>query len=250
MSQPSAAAQLADLRGLVTTATQQLLGATIAVSDAQWAAPSRLPRWSRAHVATHLARHADGLTRLAEGAETGRRTSMYTSPEARDADIEAGARRSGLELQTDLDTSAGRLTEAFERLDRLEATPDGPGPDRGWSAPVEMRGGLAVPARMLPLGRLFEVALHLVDLDVGHEVDDLEDPVAEWLVEWFAFRARARDEFPRVELHATSGFTSTVGSVGSPVVVRGPAPALLGWLTGRSGADTVEGAGGLVLPSL
>lgn len=251
MSQPSADAQLADLRGLVARATQQLLGATIAVTDEQWAAPSRLPRWSRAHVATHLARQADGFTNLVEGAETGTRTTMYASPEARDADIETGSRRSGLELQTDLDTSAGRLAEAFERLDHVaEDAPGATGPARGWAASVELRGGLVVPARLLPLGRLFEVALHLVDLDVGHEVGQLEEPVAEWLIEWFAFRARARDEFPRVELHAPSGFTGEVGSVGPPVVVRGPAPALLGWLTGRSPAGSVDGAGGLVLPTL
>jgi len=251
VSQPTADAQLADLRGLVARSTQQLLGATIAVTDGQWAAPSRLPRWSRAHVATHLARQSDGFTRLVEGAETGARTSMYASPEARDADIETGARRSGLELQTDLDTSAGRLAEAFERLDHVTADPgEGAGPACGWAASVELRGGLVVPARLLPLGRLFEVALHLVDLDVGHEVEQLEEPVAEWLIEWFAFRARARDEFPRVELRATSGFTGEVGSVGPPVVVRGPAPALLGWLTGRSPAGSVDGAGGLVLPTL
>ena len=254
MSQPSPDAQLADLRGLVARSTQQLLGATIAVTDEQWAAPSRLPRWSRAHVATHLARQADGFTRLVEGAEAGTRAAMYASPEARDADIETGARRSGLELQTDLDTSAGRLTEAFERLDRVDPhaadAGDAGAAERGWAASVELRGGLVVPARLLPLGRLFEVALHLVDLDVGHEVEQLEEPVAEWLIEWFAFRARARDEFPRVELRATSGFTGEVGSVGPPVVVRGPAPALLGWLTGRSPAGSVDGAGGLVLPTL
>lgn len=243
--QPGPDAQLADLRGLLTAATQRLLGATIAVTDEQWRAPSRLPRWSRGHVATHLARQADGLARLVEGAATGERVPMYSSPEARDAEIETGAGRSGLELQTDLDTSAGRLTEAFERLDQI-----GPGDRTGWSASVEMRGGFVAPARLLPLARLFEVELHLVDLDVGHEVDAIEPPVAEWLIEWFALRARARDEFPRVELHATSGSTTTVGSVGEPVVVRGTAPALLGWITGRSGGDAVDGAGGLRLPSL
>ncbi|WP_170854092.1 maleylpyruvate isomerase family mycothiol-dependent enzyme [Microlunatus flavus] len=247
MDQPSAPAadeQLADVRRLVTGATQRLLGATIAVTDEQWAAPSRLPRWSRAHVATHLARQADGLTRLVEGAAVGEHRTMYSSREARDAEIEAGARRTGLELQSDLDTTAGRLTEAFERLDHV-----GPSATTGWTASVEMRN-LVAPARLLPLARLFEVELHLVDLDVGHEVSDVDAASAEWLLEWFAFRATARDEFPRVELRASSGFTTTVGSVGGPVVVRGSAPALLGWLTGRTDPDAVEGAGGLRMPSL
>ena len=60
----AAAEELDRLRGLVTTATQRLLGDTISVSDADWNAPSRLPEWTRGHVATHLARQADGLTRL------------------------------------------------------------------------------------------------------------------------------------------------------------------------------------------
>ena len=247
MSEASPDVRLAELRTLLTTATQHLLGSTIVVTDQEWAGPSRLPGWSRGHVATHLARQADGFARLVEGITSGVPQPMYSSPEARTAEIEDGAGRTGLELQTDLDASAGRLAEAFERLDEADVDAGGAG---GWSTEVELRGGLVVPARLLPLGRLFEVELHLVDLDVGHEVDQIEDPVAEWLIEWFAFRARARDEFPRVELHATSGSTTTVGSVGEPVVVHGTAAALLGWITGRAGGDAVDGAGGLRLPSL
>src|SRR5918999_2390237 len=66
-----AATQLDTLRGLVTMATQQLLGDTIAVSDEDWRGPSRLPEWSRGHVASHIARHADGMVRLTEWARSG-----------------------------------------------------------------------------------------------------------------------------------------------------------------------------------
>jgi maleylpyruvate isomerase len=55
-----AATQLETLRGLVTTATQRLLGDTIAVSDEDWRGPSRLPDWSRGHVATHIAGRRTG----------------------------------------------------------------------------------------------------------------------------------------------------------------------------------------------
>ena len=241
----SAEAQLAGLRVLLTSATQRLLGSTIVVTDEQWAAPSRLPGWTRAHVATHVARQADGFVRLVDGAAQGVPQPMYTSPEARNAEIEDGSGRTGLELQTDLDTSAERLTEAFERLDRVE-----PDAGAGWSAAVELRGGLVVPARLLPVGRLFEVEVHHVDLGVGHEVTQIEPEVAEWLIEWVAFRARARDEFPRLELHTESGFTTTVGQVGPGLVVHAPAPALVGWLTNRLDPDAVPGTRGLRLPSL
>ena len=232
--------QLARLRTLLTTETATLLGGTIAVPDPDWAAPSRLPGWSRAHVATHLARQADGLARLAGWAATGERQEMYASPEARTAEIEAGAGRSGLELQVDLDTAATALEAAFERLDEAG----------GWSHEVEMRGGLRVPARLLPLARLLEVVVHHVDLDVGYGFDDVEPSTAAWLLEWCAFRLRHRDEFPRLELHPTVGSPITVGSVGEPIVIRGSSPALLGWLLKRVDGSAVEGDEGLQLPSL
>lgn len=248
VSEPSPDPQLAELRTLLTTATQRLLGSTIVVTDEEWAGPSRLPGWTRGHVATHVARQADALARLVDGAATGEPQPMYASPEAREAEIEDGAQRTGLALQKDLDTSAERLTEAFERMDRVDAAAARAG--TGWSTAVEMRGGLVVPARLLPVGRLFEVEIHHVDLDVGLDVEQIEPEVAEWLMEWIAFRARARDEFPRVELHADSGFSTTVGQVGDGLVVHGPASALVGWLTNRLDPDRVSGARGLRLPSL
>ena len=158
----AAAEQLDRLRRLVTVATQRLLGDTISVSDDDWRAPSRLPEWSRGHVASHIARQADAICRLASWARTGQRQDMYASPEQRSIEIEEGSGRSGLDLQIDLDTSAERLGEAWEPLDV----------DGAWDAIVEMRGGLQVPARLLPLARLLEVAIHHVDLDIGYEISD------------------------------------------------------------------------------
>jgi maleylpyruvate isomerase len=233
-----ATTQLDTLRGLVRTATQRLLGDTILVADEQWRAPSRLPDWSRGHVATHIARHADGLCRLTEWALTGERQDMYPSPEHRASEIEVGAGRSGLDLQIDLDTSAGRLSSAFEELDAADA----------WDAVVEMRGGLQVPARLLPLARLLEVAIHHVDLDVGYEITDIDTQTAEWLLEWCAFRLGNREDFPRLNLTSDSGFTITVGSVGNPVAVSGDSAKLLGWLMGRTNASAITGGGELQLP--
>jgi maleylpyruvate isomerase len=233
-----ATTQLDTLRGLVRTATQRLLGDTILVADEQWRAPSRLPDWTRGHVATHIARHADGLYRLTEWALSGERRDMYPSPEHRASEIEAGAGRSGLELQIDLDTSAGRLSSALEELDAADA----------WDAVVEMRGGLQVPARLLPLARLLEVAIHHVDLDVGYEITDIDTQTAEWLLEWCAFRLRNREDFPRLHLTSDSGFTITVGSIGNPVAVSGDSAKLLGWLMGRNNASAITGGGELQLP--
>jgi maleylpyruvate isomerase len=234
-----AASQLETLRGLVRTATQRLLGDTILVADEQWRAPSRLPDWTRGHVATHIARHADALIRLTQWARTGERQDMYPSLEHRETEIEAGAPRSGLDLQIDLDTSAGRLGSAFDELDTAEA----------WDEIVEMRGGMKVPARLLPLARLLEVVIHHVDLDIGYEITDIDTQTAEWLLEWCAFRLRDRDDFPRLQLTSNTGFATTVGSAGEPIAVSGGSAHLLGWLMGRSDGSALTGAGGLQLPA-
>jgi maleylpyruvate isomerase len=234
-----ATTQLETLRGLVRTATQRLLGDTILVTDDQWRAPSRLPDWTRGHVATHIARHADAIGRLAQWARTGERQDMYPSPEHRVREIEAGAGRSGLDLQIDLDTSAGRLSSEFDELDAAG----------GWDAVVEMRGGLQVPARLLPLPRLLEVVIHHVDLDIGYEITDIDTQTAEWLLEWCAFRLRNRDDFARLQLTSDSGSTVTVGSVGEPIAISGSSANLLGWLMGRTDASAITGGGGLQLPA-
>ena len=234
---PAQRGQQDRLHDLLRDATGLLLGATIAVTDQDWRAPSRLPGWSRGHLATHLARQADGLRRLSEWALTGTRQEMYASPGQREEEIAAGADRTGLELQVDLDTSAGRLDQAFEALQEAGA----------WDRVVELRGGLQAPARLLPLARLLEVTLHHVDLDLGYELSDVDDATADWLLEWSAFRLRERDEFPRLELVSPTSRLS-VGSAGAPRTVRGSSPDLLGWLSGRSDGSTVEGADGLRLP--
>jgi maleylpyruvate isomerase len=233
-----AATQLETLRGLVTTATQRLLGDTIAVSDEDWRAPSRLPGWSRGHVATHIARQADGLVRLTEWARTGERQDMYASAEQRAAEIEQGSGRTGLELQIDLDTSAGRLGDAFEAMDEA----------RAWEAVVELRGGLKVPARLLPLARLLEVVVHHVDLDIGFEFDRIENTTAEWLLEWCAFRLRDREDFPKLKLTSDSGFTLVLGSAGEPTEVSGTSANLLGWVMSRLDRSTVRSDESVQLP--
>lgn len=53
--------RLDEVRHLVSHTTARLLGDTISVSDEGWRAASRLPRWSRGHVATHVARNADAF---------------------------------------------------------------------------------------------------------------------------------------------------------------------------------------------
>jgi maleylpyruvate isomerase len=141
------------LHDLLRTATGQLLGATIAVRDEEWRAPSRLPGWSAAAtLATHLARQADAAP-PAHGWRLGGSAGDVPVPRQREAEIEPAAGRPGLELQIDLDTSAGLLEEAFAAV--RGAVPG------TWRSSCAV--GLRVPARLLrwplPGG-----AVHHVDL--------------------------------------------------------------------------------------
>ncbi|HEX8509296.1 MAG TPA: maleylpyruvate isomerase family mycothiol-dependent enzyme [Propionibacteriaceae bacterium] len=227
------------LTSLATAATRRLLQDTGTVNCDDWRRPSRLPGWTRGHVATHLARQAEALVRVVEGALTGRPQPMYASAEQRDSEIEAGAGRSGEQLRTDLDSAAAALSAAFDRLAEADA----------WERALELRGGDQVPARLLPLARMSEVVLHHVDLDIGFEVADIDTRDAELLLSWCALRLRRRSDFPRLQLVLPSGVQQAVGSLGAATTVSGAAPELLGWLTGRSSSSGPAGSPTLSLPS-
>jgi maleylpyruvate isomerase len=107
-----------------------------------------------------------------------------------------------------------------------------------------------VPARLLPLSRLLEVTIHHVDLDIGYEVEHIDQQTAEWLLEWCAYRFRNREEFPRLTLTSDSGFTVHVGKSGEPRQVNGSSANLLGWLMNRVDSSAVTGANGLTVPGL
>ena len=68
----------------------------------EYAEPSLLPGWTRAHVLGHLAGNADALTNLLTWARTGVETPMYASPEARDAEIDRRAALPPAELEAEV----------------------------------------------------------------------------------------------------------------------------------------------------
>src|ERR1700728_991100 len=80
---------LRDLR----SATDRLLADIEGLPDRAAREPSLLPGWTRGHVLTHLARNAEGGTRLLIWARTGTPSYEYESLEARAAAIEAGSGR-------------------------------------------------------------------------------------------------------------------------------------------------------------
>lgn len=223
------------VRQAITEATQALLGDCIQLAEDGWRAPSKLPGWSRGHVATHIARNAEAMTRVVRGMISGVPTFMYDSAEARASAIDQGAGRSGLDQQVDLDTTAGELDAAFDEV-------------TDWDQPVQLRPNVTLPnADAMLVHRLCEVVLHHVDLDCGFTIDDIE-PATAWMLLasiglWLAERAEG---FPPIRLVTTDAGELDLGGV-QPVT--GTVNQLLGWITGRGDGSSLDGTTGLTIPA-
>jgi maleylpyruvate isomerase len=194
---------------------------------------SRLPGWTRGHVVTHLARNAEGLCRLLAWARTGIETPMYPSVEARDADIQAGARRPRTEQLDDLRNTGAAFAAAAQELSATH-----------WEATVRTRHG-PLPASLVPWVRVRELWLHIVDLDAGVEIDQLPEDIATALVRDLADSMNTRVS-TRIELHVPGQKHVTFGpGAGVAVTVSGPVQQLAGWLAGRSRGARLTAPDGL-----
>lgn len=148
----------------VATGTKLCADAVAGLDEAAFAASSALPGWTRKHLVAHLAANAEALLRLLHWATTGERTPMYSSPEQRNADIEAGALRASTGLARWFTTSAAQLDQTLANL-----------PEAAWSAQVVTAQGRTVPASQVPWMRAREVLVHAVDLATGVTFADLPD---------------------------------------------------------------------------
>jgi maleylpyruvate isomerase len=214
-------------------ASEARLRATITHLDEEAArGPSRLPGWTRGHVVTHLARNADGLARLVEWAETGVRTPMYASPEARAEAIEAGSGRPAGELRSDLLIAAAALEPRLAGLSH-----------RAGRAIVEMGPSRTpIPASDIVSMRIREVELHHVDLDLGYGWTEWSPVFALRSLDELAPKAVAKGLMPFGRLVDTeSGRQWPVGA--EPGELSGRSAVLLAWLTGRTDPSEAATAG-------
>jgi maleylpyruvate isomerase len=173
-------------------------------------ADSLCPGWTRGHILSHLSRNALALLNLLTWARTGIETPMYPSPEARAADIEAGAARPLPDQLADLVATHHQFAAAVDDL-----------PAAAWANEVRFPSGTVAPAARIVWSRLCEVEIHHVDLDAGYGPADWPPGFAKRL------------------LHETT----------IPAGVSGPDYALAAWVTGRSdGADLTVASGGALPP--
>ena len=230
---------IAQVRERKREATQALLGDTIRLGDDQWQEPSRLAGWTRAHVATHVARNAEAFQRAVEALLAGRPRMLYSSRSRADEDIEVGSRRTGLDLQIDLDTTAGQLNAAF---DGLEAS--------GIMTPTPITERLRVPPQWWVVARLSEVVLHHIDLACGLEIERIDLQLARWLLGWELVRAAGDQQLPPLDIIAGSGIRGRVGPLDrkSLGTVSGSDADLVGWLSGRADKRRLAGSPLATLP--
>lgn len=227
MADPIPQAVAADL---LPDATRRLVRTTDALTDHEYAEPSGLPDWTRAHVLAHLALNAEGLAGALAGIVEGRRVPMYRSQEARDGDIADLATRPP-------STVRGRLLGACTELtDAITAVPE----DR-WDTGIErVPGGRVFPARAVPGMRLSEVEIHHADLAAGYSAASWTTDFCAHLLDTMAGRDGASSPFRAhaTDLERTWGFGE-----GGPTV-SGTAAALGWWLTGRGHGEGLDTDGG------
>ncbi|MGH9305171.1 MAG: maleylpyruvate isomerase N-terminal domain-containing protein, partial [Acidimicrobiales bacterium] len=154
MTEPAYDAELLETRlrwmSAGTTYFEAQLGA---LADDDLAGRSLLAGWSRAHVASHIARNADALSNLLDWARTGVEHRMYESSSHRAQDIASGSTRSPQEIRTDaIDRARNLASEASEMT------------ERDWAAPVRTARDRPIAAAEVPFMRVREVWVHYVDL--------------------------------------------------------------------------------------
>ncbi len=177
--------------------------------------PSLLPGWTRRHVAAHLSLNAAALGNLVHWARTGEERPMYSSPDQRTTDIDAGALRPSDHLRAWFDDSARDLSDAMDALTAEQ-----------WQAPVRTAQGREVPATEIVWLRSREVMIHAVDLGTGVTFADLPTDFLETLSQDIRTKR------------------------GNAPAVRGPLPNTTAYLAGRpyTKVRTPDGAPAQPLP--
>jgi maleylpyruvate isomerase len=223
-------------------ATGQLLADLDGLSDVQVAAPSLLPGWTRGHVLTHVARNAEGGTRLLGWARTGVPSYEYESLVARADAIEAGARRPAAVLIQDVRQTADAFAAAATGI-----------PADAWQRVVRYTAGEEPRAEVIVPSRLVEVLIHHVDLDLGHRPRDWPARFTNDMLSRVTASLSDGSKFtPPVRLRGTdTGNVFTIGAAGpdSPVL-SGPEYELMAWLFGRSDGNQLSSEPGGPLPAV
>jgi maleylpyruvate isomerase len=212
----------------LSAATDALVDGIGGLTDAGARGPSLLPGWTRGHVLTHLARNAEGGTRLLGWARTGVPSYEYESVAARAEAIEDGAGRRALVLLADVSAASAAFAEAAAVM-----------PADAWQHTVTWTTGQQSPAEHVVQSRLAEVLIHHVDLDLGFGpgrwppvfVHEMLSAAVD------ALNERNLAPLPACLRAADTGRTYQLGGDALDAVqISGTEADLLAWILGRSDA--------------
>jgi maleylpyruvate isomerase len=212
-------------------ATRRLVRTADALTDEQYAEPSGLPGWNRAHVLVHLALNAEGLAGALTGIVEGTRVPMYASQEARDRDIADLAARAPGAIRSRL------LGGCTDLADAIAAVP----PDESDTTIDRVPGGRVFTAAAVPWMRLREVEIHHADLGLDYTAADWS---ADFVVLLMDFRAEIHDG-PGFVAEATDLARTWQFAADGPTV-SGVGSALAWWVTGRGTGDGLTSDDGRV----
>jgi maleylpyruvate isomerase len=205
---------------------QQLLRTVDSLTAEQYAEPSVLPGWTRAHVVAHLALNAEGLAGAVDGLAHEQGVPVYESDARRDADIEELSGADPAEIRDRLFAAGQRLRDAMAPLDQAQ-----------WEAEVErVPGGPRWQAATIPATRRREVEIHQADLDAGYGPGDWPDDFALGLLDLaVSDRLASPDTSPFTVRPTDVVRTWSVGA--EHPVVAGTAADLAWWLLGRGDGE-------------
>jgi len=221
MSTPAVADRF---RSWMDTGTALFTTSVERLPDADLAAMTRLPGWSRRHVVAHVGLNAEALRRLVRWASTGEPSAMYASPDQRAREIEDAATWPAHRLRRFVEDTAAQLAADLDGL-----------PDDRWTAEVVTAQGRTVAATEIPWLRTREVSVHAVDLGAGADFEDLPEELCAALVTDIARLRSARGRDTALELRSGDHGWSVSGA-GTPTQISGSPAALARWLTGRGTA--------------
>jgi maleylpyruvate isomerase len=220
--------------GLLDHEAARLQATVERLDDRALADPSGCGGWTRGHVVSHLARHAEALAGVLAAVEdlppqafvpgevTAGLRPVYRDEAERDRGIDAHTHDPAEQLSAAL---AAATVELHRRLRNL--------PAHLTEARVERTpGATSVPLGQLPFQRLREVVVHHVDLLCGFTFDDVDDETGRLLLADTLQRvvAVAPVLAPRL-VRDEAACTVEIGGV----VVSGLRPKLLSWLLRQQG---------------
>lgn len=246
----------------LAAATDRLLATVDSLSAADFAAPSTLPGWSRAHVLAHLALNAKGLAGVLTTLGQPQPLPMYPSASRRDSDIDQLAAQAPAHIADRAAVGAAVLAQhlgagpnpedaleavgaagaEFRAGDRDPSAPqsrsaggvfaraaaEGAATLASWTAPGTFErtpAGPVVRAAEIPFMRWREVEIHHADLGFGYGPGDWPGEFTSYLL---ATAAYDRDGEQFMTLCPTDGLTFELGPLGIELTSAQQRPEIRG----------------------